>query len=216
MNDIFKAARLDFYLLKTYMKSTIVLTMLLPAFLAAFNRSIITGIYFAMYMVTASAVYPFSVSEKNGMERLYGILPISKKHLVLGRYLFTCLWGLTVLLFSVIVQPIILNFIGEKIETSDIIYAVVFSVIMFTAVTAFQFPGFYKHGSIKGRNFGLIPLAIYLALFWIIGRLDYDATIEAFIDANPVIAIITVIVISIPAFRLSIRHSIRALKNKEV
>lgn len=37
--------------------------------------------------------YTFSISEKNGMERLYGILPITKKEFVLGRYLYTIIMG---------------------------------------------------------------------------------------------------------------------------
>lgn len=65
-----KATRLDFSLVKPYVK-VIGFTMLLPIAFAAINRSILTGVSFAMCFIAMTTGYTFSVTEKNSMERLY-------------------------------------------------------------------------------------------------------------------------------------------------
>ena len=87
MSNILKATRLDFSLVKPYVK-VIGFTMLLPIAFAAINRSILTGVSFAMCFIAMTTGYTFSVTEKNSMERLYGILPVKKSEMVMGRYLF--------------------------------------------------------------------------------------------------------------------------------
>ena len=58
------------------------ITMLLPVAFAAINRSLLTGVSFAMCFIAMTTGYTFSVTEKNSMERLYGILPIKKSEMV--------------------------------------------------------------------------------------------------------------------------------------
>ncbi|MEG0230335.1 MAG: ABC-2 transporter permease, partial [Oscillospiraceae bacterium] len=93
MNTIFKTARLDSYLVKPYLK-TICYTLLLPIIFSAINRSLLTGISFAMCLIAMTTAYTFSITEKNDMQRLYGLLPVRKNDLVIGRYVFIIFMGL--------------------------------------------------------------------------------------------------------------------------
>ena len=97
-----------FSLVKPYIK-VIGFTMLLPIAFAAINRSILTGVSFAMCFIAMTTGYTFSVTEKNSMERLYGILPIKKSEMVIGRYLFVLALGAMALVVSLITQPIVLR-----------------------------------------------------------------------------------------------------------
>lgn len=81
MNNILKVAKLDFSLIKPYIK-TICFTIVFPVVFAVINRSLLTGISFAMCFIAMTTGYIFSVTEKSSMERLYGILPIPKGNLV--------------------------------------------------------------------------------------------------------------------------------------
>lgn len=63
MSNILKATRLDFSLVKPYVK-VIGFTMLLPIAFAAINRSILTGVSFAMCFIAMTTGYTFSVTEK--------------------------------------------------------------------------------------------------------------------------------------------------------
>ena len=68
MRNTWKAAKLDLALVRPYLK-VICLTMLLPIAFAAVNRSLFTGVSFAMCFVAMTTGYPFAVAEKNHMER---------------------------------------------------------------------------------------------------------------------------------------------------
>ena len=113
MSNILKATKLDFSLVKPYIK-VIGFTMLLPIAFAAINRSILTGVSFAMCFIAMTTGYTFSVTEKNSMDRLYGILPVKKSEMVIGRYLFVVMLGALALMVSLITQPIVSAGIGRN------------------------------------------------------------------------------------------------------
>ena len=89
MSNILKSTKLDIALVKPYFK-TICFTLLLPIVFAAINRSLLTGVSFAMCFIAMTTGYTFSITEKNSMDRLFGILPVRKSELVIGRYVFSC------------------------------------------------------------------------------------------------------------------------------
>ena len=84
MRDCWKTARLDGLLLWPY-KKAILLALLLPIAFAAINRSLLTGVSFAMCFAAMTTGYPFFLAEKNRMERLYAMLPVRKSAVVTGR-----------------------------------------------------------------------------------------------------------------------------------
>ena len=66
MSNIWKSAKLDFSLVKPYVK-TICFTMVLPVVFAAINRSLLTGISFAMCFIAMTTGYAFSITEKTAL-----------------------------------------------------------------------------------------------------------------------------------------------------
>ena len=216
MNDTLKATRLDLALVKPYMRN-ICFTMAIPVAFAAINRSLMTGVSFAMCFIAMTAGYTFSVSEKNGMDRLYGILPISKTHLVLGRYLYTCSMGLLAFLFSMIVHPIVLKALGTTVQPVDICLAAILGILMFTLYTVFQLPGYYKFGSINGRIFMYIPIVGFLVILLFVSKLNLTSNpVIAALVGNPITAIIATLLVCIIAYLLSIIVSVKIIRNKEV
>lgn len=211
MNDIWKMARLDFYVVKTYSK-TMIFTMLYPVVIGAMNQSLVSGISFAMVFIGMMTGYVFSISEKNDMERLYSMLPVSKKHMVIGRYLYTCILGITGLLISLMIQSVALQAMSIAVTSTDMIEAILTGVITFSFYPVFLLPGYYKYGYIKGRFFIFIPLAGYLLILFLFSRLNLSVSVFN----DPVILGITVLLICSIAVLLSIMASIRILKNKEV
>ena len=140
MSNILKATKLDFSLVKPYVK-VIGFTMLLPIAFAAINRSILTGVSFAMCFIAMTTGYTFSVTEKNSMERLYGILPVKKSEMVMGRYLFVVVLGVIALAVCLIKQTIVLRALGETVDPFDIISAASGGVLLLALYTVFQIPG---------------------------------------------------------------------------
>lgn len=215
MSNMLKATKLDFSLVRPYFK-VIGFTMLLPIAFAAINRSILTGVSFAMCFIAMTTGYTFSITEKNSMERLYGILPVKKSEIVIGRYLFVLALGALALVVSLITQPIVLRVIGETVEKVDIISAAIGGLFLFALYTVFQIPGYYKFGSIKGRVFMYIPVAGFLATLFLLPKIPMDNSIITTLSNSPVLLIVLVIVLVVVMYAVSILFSIRIMKNKEM
>lgn len=216
MSNIWKSAKLDFSLVKPYVK-TICFTMVLPVVFAAINRSLLTGISFAMCFIAMTTRYTFSITEKNSMERLYGILPIRKSDMVIGRYIFIIIMGLTALIFSLIAHPVILTILGESISIFDYISAAVIGIFLFALYTVFQLPGYYKLGSIKGRVFMYIPVAGFLITLLLITKSPVGESKLLFTVINsPILLMLLAVIFVIAMYVVSILVSIKILKNKEM
>ena len=216
MSNIWKSVKLDFSLVRPYVK-TICFTLVLPAVFAAINRSLLTGISFAMCFIAMTSVYTFSITEKNDMGRLYGILPVRKSELVVGRYVFIIITGLLALIFSLIVHPVILSSLGENVSTFDITGAAVVGIFLFALYTVFQLPGYYKFGSIKGRMFMYIPVAGFSAtLFWVT-KIPADSSGWLItVLSSPVMLILLEAVFVVIMYAVSILVSVKIVQGKEV
>ncbi len=216
MHNIWKSAKLDFSLVKPYVK-TICFTMILPVVFAAVNRSLLTGISFAMCFIAMTTGYTFSITEKNAMERLYGILPIRKSDMVIGRYIFIIIMGLTALVFSLVSHPVILIILGETVSVFDFMSAAATGIFLFTLYTVFQLPGYYKLGSIKGRVFMYIPVAGFLITLLLITKIPVGESRLLFTVINsPALLMLSAVVLVIALYVISISVSIKILKNKEM
>ena len=217
MSNILKAAKLDFALIKPYLK-TFIFTWLFPVFFAAINRSLLTGISFAMCCTAMTSGYTFSIIEKNNMERMFGILPVSKKDFVLGRYLYVILTGLISLIFALIMQPLVLRLLGEKIEFSDIIIAAFTGIFLFSLYTVFQIPGFYKFGAIKGRLFTAIPVIVFLftLLFLFQTPVNESPLFISVMNYSPLVLTTLILLLIIILYIFSVLTSIKILQKKEI
>lgn len=215
MNNILKVTKLDFSLVKPYLK-VISFTMLLPIAFTAINRSITTGVSFAMCFIAMTTGYPFSITEKNSMERLLRILPIKKGELVIGRYLFVLTLGILALTVSLVTHPIVLGVMGEAVRSEDLIEAAAGGLFLFTLYTVFQIPGYYKYGSIKGRIFMYIPAAGFIVTLFLLPKLPANHPMLIRIEESPVLVIALLFVCVVFMYLVSIWVSIRILKNKEM
>ena len=217
MSEILKAAKLDFCLVRPYFKG-FRLPFVMALVFCAVNRSLAFGVFFTILISTMLIGYPFSISENHGMEKMYGILPVLRKHLVIGRYLFTCSIGLMVSLFSPIINSVILKAFGETVLFQEICTTAVIGFGIFSLYTVFQLPGFYKNGALRGKGLMyIIPIIVYLVVMLILPRLNTaDGLSFSFIVSNPAMAAAAVLLVFILAYWFSITASIRALQNKEV
>ena len=216
MSNILKSTKFDIALVKPYFK-TICFTLLLPIVFAAINRSLLTGVSFAMCFIAMTTGYTFSIAEKNNMERLFGILPVRKSELVIGRYVFVLAMGLISLIISLIAQPLVLKVLGETVGVFDIVTAAIAGVFLFALYTVFQIPGYYKYGSIKGRVFMYIPVAGFLITLLLISKNPVGENKLLFTVINsPVLLMLLAVIFVIAMYVISILVSIKILKNKEM
>lgn len=215
MSNAWKAAKLDLSLVKPYIKA-IGFAIFFPIVFVVIDRSLLVGVSFAMCLIAVMTGYPFSITEQNGMERLYGVLPAKKSELVIGRYLLVLALGAFTLTASLITQPIVLRAMGETVGVSDIVIAAVGGLLLFAIYTVFQIPGFYKFGSIKGRLFRFIPVIGYLVTLFLLPRIPAGDPFVTAIAGSPILLIALVMALIVIMYAVSICFSIRIMKNKEI
>lgn len=212
MSNILKSTKLDIALVKPYFK-TICFTLLLPIVFAAINRSLLTGVSFAMCFIAMTTGYTFSITEKNSMDRLFGILPVRKSELVIGRYVFVLAMGLLSLIISLIAQPLVLKVLGETVGVFDIVTAAIAGVFLFALYTVFQI----KYGSIKGRVFMYIPVAGFLVTLLLLSKMPaIGNSIISVVESSPILLVLLAVFAIVVMYAVSIFLSIRVMKNKEM
>ena len=211
MSNILKSTKLDIALVKPYFK-TICFTLLLPIVFAAINRSLLTGVSFAMCFIAMTTGYTFSITEKNSMDRLFGILPVRKSELVIGRYVFVLAMGLLSLIISLIAQPLVLKVLGETVGVFDIVTAAIAGVFLFALYTVFQIPGYYKYGSIKGRVFMYIPVAGFLVTLLLLSKMPaIGNSIISVVESSPILLVLLAVFAIVVMYAVSIFLSIRVM-----
>lgn len=213
MTDTWKAARMDAALVAPYWK-VIAFTLLLPVAFVAINRSLFTGVSFAMCFVAMTTGYPFSVAEKSHMERLYGILPVRRRSLVAGRYLLVLGLGAAALTVSLALHPLVLRALGEPVTAADIGRAAAGGALLYTLYTVFQLPGYYRYGAIKGRVFLYIPVAGFLATLLVFPRVPGLAAELA--GRAPAALAELVLAAAVGLYALSVWVSVRIVTRKEL
>ena len=113
MNNTLNVAKLEFSLIKPYIK-VISFTMLLPIAFVAINRSLQTGVSFAMCLIAMTTGYTFSVAEKKQHGTSVRNVTCEEEELVIGRYLLILAQGAFALVISLITQPFVLRTVGEN------------------------------------------------------------------------------------------------------
>lgn len=170
-----KCMKLDYLLLKPYLKS-VLLALAVPMLFPFFTGSLFEGLSFAATVMAMTTGYAFSIAEKNSLDRFYGFLPAKKSSLVAGRYLILFVLGFSALLLSVLVQTAILSFFQKNAPSlQEIIGTFVVCALLFCIYTGVQIPGYYRFGSIKGKMFMFVPTVGFL-LFYFIVRLITGGT----------------------------------------
>ncbi len=162
MHPILKSMRLDHDILKVYYRTFLVAAYGLAILISALTQK--TG--FAMVIVMAiSAPFVgliFWLYEKNNLSKLYGILPLGKNEVVIGRYLYALAFGIAnSIVVSVLAYLIslIVNSRMSQLEFSTIACA---SFAYFCLYIAVQFPIYFEFTLTKVYIFSNVPL--YLAV----------------------------------------------------
>ena len=216
MNNVLKSFTFEISLVKPYMKS-IFFSLLVPIGFAIINRSLTSSVSFAMCFIAMTSSYTFSISEKNGMERLYGVLPVTHSQFVVGKYLYMILLGVFGLSFSILTHSFALSLLSVAVTKQDIFMAILVGWFMFTLYIVFQIPGYYKLGAIRGRVFMYIPVLGFLITLFTLQQVDGSVfNSMGRVSQNEILLSAVLIVFSIICFAGSASISIKIVENKEI
>lgn len=209
----------DLLLLKSY-KKNFVLSIIIYSLLILFNAKSTDMIYIGssmiMFLFSTYAMATFNYDEKSKSDRYILTLPITKKEVILSKYILA--------IFSLIIGSIIgiilsigLSYISiRKLPNLDYLFsAVLGTLVALSFMQSIQIPCIYKYGAEKGR------LQIYIIMMFIVlllgaGYMFLPQMDLSFIDKIDVFVPIILIIIILINYLVSYKVATKIYSKKEV
>lgn len=166
MSDVLKSVKLDNYILRTNYKMFIV-PYVIGVVLAVLAKMPALTIAAVMVISAPFIGLFFQVYEKNNLSKLYGILPIGKVEVVIGRYLHALLLGISNGILATIVMFVIALVLHRGLDY--LTFAAIASVtfLYFCLFIGILFPIYFKYTYSKVymvTNLPIYLLAVLTAL----------------------------------------------------
>ena len=161
MNKILPFIRLDFYTLKPYKISLLMLLVIAVIMTMAFQSLSLLCFYLMTCLVMVTS-YPFSIGETNRLDTLYATLPLNRKNVVLGRYALVLFMEVVVSLLAVIASFTLSIFTAMEFAALEILFYLCIASFVFTLIVAIQYPVYFKIGYNKAK---FVVYALLLIVF---------------------------------------------------
>jgi hypothetical protein len=159
MNKKLSLLWLDFYLLKSYTWYFIFLIGIAAAFGVVTKAPNYFSSFMVMMMMLAGS-YPFIYGEQYGLDTLYATLPLNRKTVVTGHYLFASVMALVSGLLVLLGSWVLSLALGLEYLLKNELANTLILVAAFAFVVALQFPLYFRLGYMKARFIAVIPMII--------------------------------------------------------
>lgn len=126
--------------------------------------------------------YPFAVGEKNGIDTLYLTLPLHRRQVVTGRYLFAVLLELCSAGIAAVFSAAFYLYTGKAFALTEILLLVGPCFFLFTMVSAVQLPIYFRLGYAKAKFLSYLPLAIFPLAVMLISSLMGEGKLQALVQ----------------------------------
>lgn len=202
MSKIGSFLRLDYMTVKPYFKAVNLLIYgAIALFLSLTSGTITSGVGVGIMLCTLFLSYPFVVGEKHNMDALYITLSVSRNAVVAGRYLFTLLLNVCLILGTFVLSSagfIVTGFLGLTDNVGVLSRNDGFLVLaaLMLVVQAVQLPIYFKLGYTRAKFISIVPLAVIVAGFFAFTGVAGDSftIIARTLEYLAVLAILLVIV----------------------
>ena len=168
MNNILKSLKLDFYIAKS--RYFMFIINIIGVFFAVLTKMPMYGALIIMVVSTPITGQIFSVYEKNNLEKLYGILPLKKSDVVIGRHLYA--------LIIIVINGIIASLVAYTVsiltnnDMSSTEFLTLLSIGFAYAclMTAVIFPLYFKLSFSKVYIFSNLPFYLLFVILFVLTR----------------------------------------------
>ena len=169
MNRLYNVVKLDLYTAKASLPTfaiAIIAVILIGA--ATKQPSVITAI--AMMFATALGSTIFQVSEKNNLDKLYGVLPLKKLERVLARYLYALILGICCAAIMTIVALILYRALNITMETLPFLAVSGFSFAYYCFAVGISYPIFTRFSFSEAYIFTIAPIFLLFFLLMFLSK----------------------------------------------
>jgi len=169
MNRILAATKLDFLAGKSMLRM-ISFLVLVGVAIGAVAHGPEYGMMFIMVFGVTSSGSVFSVHEKSSSDKLYGILPLKKSEMILGRYLYALIIGVAYVLVSGILGFVLSKIMGVDMGALTYWATIAIAFLYFGFATGIAYPIYFKFTFAKAYVFTMIPMYVIVVLFLVLTR----------------------------------------------
>jgi hypothetical protein len=216
--DVLKSIKLDYHILKATYKILPIIYLL--AIILAFSTQptmvvVIIAIFSAIFSGSIFAIY-----DKNHLDKLYGILPLGKYEVVLGRYIYALFFGLANSFIAVGLTYII-SVVNGRGTDSTTIAAYMFGAFLYYCLSiGVSFPIFFKFNFTKSFIFTVLPLYLVGMSGVLISRnasaVDVVVQIIKYLSNNPAMIWVSGLGTGLILLGISFPFSFLIFKGKEL
>ena len=220
MANILKSVKLDHAVLKAYYKIFMGVYVLATIIAIVFKAPAVT---IPVVMVVAApfiSVY-FLVYERNNLSKLYGILPLRRSEVVIGRYTYALLFGMLNEVFSGILATILSLILNAGI--SYLVFLIFFSAgfLYVCLYISIQLPLYFRFPFSKVYIFSNLPVyLVAVFLVYLLKRTDFlhqlNQVIQYYPSKQDMIWVTTGLGLGLFLLVISYQVSSRIFKNKEL
>ena len=192
MNRIINAAKLDFYASLSMLR-LISLLVIIGIIIGVVAHGPDYMMMFIMVFGVTSAGSIFSVHERSHSDKLYGILPLTKTEMILGRYLYALVIGLVYIIAAGILGIALTYIMGVVFDPLAYWATLALGFTYFGFAMGIAYPIYYKFTFAKAYVFTMIPMYIIAVLFLILTRKTDLAT-----TLGPIVTFFTAHLVLVP------------------
>lgn len=169
MSKVWKSVRLDYRIMQAYYR-TFAVVYAAGAVIAIVTK--IPALAMAIVMVISAPVAGlyFSVYEKNNLSKLYGVLPLGRLHVVLGRYLYALGFAIANATVSAILAIVVSRI--ARIGMSSLAFLTYLSgaFFLFSLFVALLFPLYCRFPYSKISVIANLPLYLLMVFAMLVLR----------------------------------------------
>lgn len=160
---------------------------------------------------------PFLGDERGRLDTLYGVLPITRRTIVIGRVLSILVYFLIAAVVATVVTLIVALVRGQSVPIEFMLIAHAAALAFVGIALALQVPVFFRVGYSRGRFMAYAPAFLTVAAIWLLQATGAGVDFQEFVAGVP-IAVIAALGALVPIVALvcSIMVSVSLYRNREL
>jgi ABC-type transport system involved in cytochrome c biogenesis permease subunit len=169
MNRILNATKLDFFAGKSALKLTAILLLFGIVIGAVAHGPIYTMLFTMVFAVTSCATV-FPTHERSHSDKLFGILPLKKSEMIMGRYLYALIIGAVYAVFAGILGFVMSRIMNVSLDSFTFWATLMLAFIYFSFAVGVSYPIYLKFSFAKAYVFTMLPMYIIAVLILVLTK----------------------------------------------
>lgn len=169
MNRTLNATKLDFFASKSALRMTAILLLIGIVIGAVAHGPIYTMIFTMVFSVTSCGSI-FSIHEKSHSDKLYGILPLKKSEMIMGRYLYALIIGAVYTVIAGILGFVMSRIMDVSLDSFTFWATLMLAFIYFSFAVSVSYPIYLRFSFAKAYIFTMLPMYIIAVLILVLTK----------------------------------------------